>query len=197
MRLFLLARHGESTLNEARRVNGDPARDVPLTARGRAEAVLLGAQVANLRLDVCLHSRFPRTRETAEVALAGRRVPLACEPLLDDIDVGRLDGAMIDDYRAWKRAHDRATAFPGGESLDAAALRYAAAFRALVARPERRVLAVCHEIPLRYALNAAAGSEELDGPTHDVENARPYLFDADALARAADRIEALVARVPS
>jgi hypothetical protein len=33
------------------------------------------------------------------------------------------------------------------------------------------VLVVCHEVPIRYAVNAAAGSDDLDGPFHDVENA--------------------------
>jgi hypothetical protein len=51
---------------------------------------------------------------------------------------------------------------------------------------------VCHEIPLRYALNAAAGSDDLDAPTHDVANATPYLFDESSLERAAARIEALL-----
>jgi hypothetical protein len=45
-----------------------------------------------------------------------------------------------------------------------------------------------HEIPLRYALNAAAGSDELDGPAHQIRNATPYLFDEPALRRAAERI---------
>jgi len=44
-------------------------------------------------------------------------------------------------------------------------------------------------IPIRYALNAAAGSDELDGPEHRIPNASPYLFDAAALERAAARIE--------
>ena len=53
------------------------------------------------------------------------------------------------------------------------------------------MLVVCHEIPVRYALNAAAGSDDLDGPEHAIPNATPYLFDEDALARAAVRIRAL------
>jgi hypothetical protein len=44
---------------------------------------------------------------------------------------------------------------------------------------------------VRYALNAAAGSDELDGPEHVIPNATPYLFDETALARAAARIDLL------
>jgi broad specificity phosphatase PhoE len=190
--LYVIARHAESSLNIERRINGDPAVEVPLTEHGREEARQLGIQVANLALDLCVHTRFGRTRETATIALAGRNVPMTVEPLLDDIHVGDLDGRSIDEYRAWKRAHSRSDRFPGGESLDDAARRYARGFRALVARPEERVLVVCHEIPLRYALNAAGGSAELDGPVHELRNATPYLFDAPALELAADRIDALV-----
>jgi broad specificity phosphatase PhoE len=111
------------------------------------------------------------------------------EPLLDDVDIGDLEGSTIDEYRAWKRAHRRDERFPGGESLDEVALRYASALRSVLARPAQVVLVVCHEIPIRYALNAAAGSDDLDGPEHAIPNATPYLFDDAALERAALRIE--------
>ena len=191
MRLIVIARHAESTLNELSLVNGDPSVPVGLTERGREEAALLGLQVANIPLDACFHTRFSRTAETARIALAGRDVDLHEEPLLDDIDVGELEGRPIDDYRTWKRAHTRDDPFPGGESVNDAARRYAAGFALVVAAPHEHVLVVCHEIPLRYALNAAAGSDQLDGPVRNLENARPFLFTGEALARAAERIAEL------
>jgi broad specificity phosphatase PhoE len=189
MELYVLARHGESTLNSENRINGDPAVPVALTEKGRDEAGLLGQQIAHVRLDVCICTRFTRTRETAEIALRGRDVPIEIEPLLDDIDVGDLEGLSIEHYRAWKREHTRRDPFPGGESLDAAARRYAHAFRNLVGRAETSVLVVTHEIPVRYAINAADGSDDLDGPAHQLANATPYLFDKEALARAVEGIE--------
>ena len=130
----------------------------PLAERGREEARLLGAQLANVELDLCVHTRFERTRETAELALEGRDVP---------VEVGAAP-RRHQDRRARGRAASRATAkrsassaasdpFPGGESLDEAALRYAEAFARLGRVDAERVLVVCHEIPVRYALNAAAG----------------------------------------
>jgi probable phosphoglycerate mutase len=191
MRLFTLVRHGQSELNATHHVNGDPAVPVALTEQGRQEAAALAVQLAGIALDLCIRTRFGRTHETAEIALAGRDVPLEVEPLLDDIDVGDLEGQTIDDYRAWKRTHTRADAFPGGESLDAAALRYADAFAALLARSEQRILVVCHEIPVRYAVNGAAGSDELDGPAHEIRNCVPHLFDEHGLARSVSRIRDL------
>ncbi len=192
--IVFLARHAESTLNLERRVNGDPSVAVPLTDKGRVEARLLGAQLANVELDLCVHTRFPRTKETAELAVVGRGVPVEVEPRLDDINIGDLDGSPIEQYREVKREVGRKRPFPGGESLDDAARRYAAAYRDLLERNVRRVLVVCHEIPVRYALNAAAGSDALDGPPfHDLPNAIPFAFDGAALARAAERIEQLAA----
>lgn len=178
-------------MNSENRINGDPTVPVALTAKGREEALLLGQQVAHIHLDVCICTRFARTRETAEIALEGRDVPIDVEPLLDDIDVGDLEGIPLEDYRAWKREHTRRDPFPGGESLDAAARRYAEAFRKLLARAATSVLVVTHEIPVRYAINAADGSDDLDGPAHQLPNATPYLFGEDALAGAVEGIERL------
>lgn len=191
MRLFVISRHGESTLNHERRINGDPRVPVTLTEQGRAEATLLGQQIAHLPLDLCIHTRFSRTVETAEIALSGRDVPFLEEPQLDDIKIGDLEGKTLDDYREWKREHTRADAFPGGESLDDAARRYGEAYRRVLARPEPRILLVTHEIPLRYAINAADGSDDLDGPTRQLANATPYLFDEAALDRAVEGIARL------
>lgn len=172
-------------------MNGDPSVPVPLSQAGEEAARRLGQQLAGATFGICVHTRFERTRRTAELALAGRDVPFLVEPGLDDLDVGELDGATLEDYRAWKEAHARCERFPGGESLDETALRYAAALRRVVALPYDSVLVVCHEFAVRYALNAAAGSDELDHPFHEIPNATPYLFDADVLAAAADRIEQL------
>ena len=191
MELYVISRHAESTLNFENRINGDPDVPVALTENGRAEAELLGQQLKHIPIDVCIHTRFLRTRETAEIALAGRAVPFELEPLFDDVKIGDLEGQTIDDYHAWKRMHTRHDPFPGGESLDDSARRYAEGFRKLLERPESSIFVVAHEIPLRYAINAADSSDDLDGPAHQLANATPYLFDRDALARAVEGIERL------
>jgi broad specificity phosphatase PhoE len=189
MRLFVFARHGESSFNAWHRVNGDPHRVVPLTTRGERQARALGDQIRNLPIDLAVCTRFERTRRTAELALEGRPIPVHVEPSLDEIDVGRLDGQSIASYRAWKRRHDRNHRFPGGESLDAAMDRYVHAFRELLARPERVVLVVTHELPIRYALGAAAGISSPERSTVAIPNATAYLFDEASLKVAATRLE--------
>jgi probable phosphoglycerate mutase len=187
MRLLLLARHGQSLFNIAGVVNGDPELDRGLSDAGREAAVALGVELAALPIDLCITSRFPRAQETARLALGGRdpEIPHEIDPDLDDIRIGALEGRTLADYRLWKREHTRADRFPGGESLVEAGTRYAAAYARLAARPEDTILCVCHEIPVRYAINAAAGSPDPDRPFHDVPNATPFLFDAEALRRAA------------
>jgi len=190
MRLLLLARHGQSLFNVSGIVNGDPERDRGLSEAGRTAAGVLGVELAAVPIDLCVTSRFPRAQETARLALGSRdgEVPHEIDPDLDDIRIGDLEGRTLADYRLWKHAHTRADRFPGGESLDEAAARYAAAFDRLAGRTENTILCVCHEIPVRYAINAAAGSADPDQPFHDIPNATPFLFDAAALRRAADAL---------
>jgi broad specificity phosphatase PhoE len=189
--LYVISRHAESALNLENRINGDPSVPVALTDKGRDEAKLLGQQLEHIPIEACIHTRFTRTYDTAAIALEGRSVPFEVEPLLDDVDVGELEGQTLEDYRAWKRVHTRSDPFPGGESLDDAARRYALSFRKLLERPETSILVVAHEIPLRYAINAADGSDSLDGPAHQLANATPYLFDRDALGKASEGIDRL------
>jgi broad specificity phosphatase PhoE len=192
MRLLLLARHGQSAFNVSGVVNGDPALDRGLSPLGVEEGRKLAGQVAGIAIDLCVVSEFPRAQQTARLALEGRDdIPWHVDRELNDIRIGELDGRTLEDYRTWKRAHTRKDAFPGGESLDDSARRYADAYERLLERSEGVILCVCHEIPVRYAVNAAAGSDQLDGPLHDVANATPYAFDAEGLARAVQRLREL------
>ncbi len=193
MRTFLLARHGQSQLNVAGIVNADPGRDPGLSPAGEEEARQLGRQIAAFEIELVVTSQFPRAQQTAGLALARRNVPHVIVSDLDDVKIGELEGKTIADYRAWKHGRSRTEPFPGGESLDAAATRYAGAYRSLLDRPESTVLVICHEIPVRYAINAAAGSGQLDAPVHDVPNAVPYLFGESQLAAATERIAELSA----
>jgi 2,3-bisphosphoglycerate-dependent phosphoglycerate mutase len=191
MRLFLLARHGQSLFNVDSVVNGDPALDRGLSEQGIEEAGRLAGQLAGLPLDLVAVSPFPRALQTANIALAGREVPHLVDEDLGDVRIGDLEGKSLDAYRETPAHSNRKERFPGGESLDEAALRYATAVRRLLARSERTTLVVCHEIPVRYLVNAAGGSDELNGPLRFVANATPYLFDEAALHRAAERIQDL------
>src|SRR5690349_19200458 len=191
MRLFLVARHGQSLFNVDQVVNGDPALDRGLSEQGIEEAERLAGQLEALPIDLVAVSPFPRALQTANIALAGREVPHVVDDDLGDVRIGELEGQTLDEYRAAPAHSNRKERFPGGESLDQAALRYAGAFERLLARAEAVTLVVCHEIPVRYLSNAAAGSAELNGPLRFVANADPYLFAESSLRRAAERMREL------
>jgi 2,3-bisphosphoglycerate-dependent phosphoglycerate mutase len=191
MRLFLVARHGQSLFNVDKLVNGDPTLDRGLSEQGIEEAERLAGQLAALPLELVVVSPFPRALQTANIALAGRDVPHLVDEELGDVRIGELEGTSLDAYRAAPAHSNRKKRFPGGESLDEAALRYADAFERLLARNEAATLVVCHEIPVRYLVNAAGGSAELNGPIVSVANAAPYLFDEESLRRGANRIHEL------
>jgi broad specificity phosphatase PhoE len=191
MRLFLAVRHGQSLFNVDKVVNGNPELDRGLSEQGIEEAERLAGQLGALPLDLVAVSPFPRALQTANIALAGREVPHLVDDDLGDVRIGELEGKTLDEYRAAPAHSNRKERFPGGESLDDAALRYAGAFERLLIRDEPVTMVVCHEIPVRYLANAAAGSEELNGPLKFVANADPYLFDETSLGRAAERMREL------
>jgi broad specificity phosphatase PhoE len=191
VRLFLAVRHGQSLFNVDKVVNGDPTLDRGLSEEGIQEAQRLGGQLAGLQVDLVAVSPFPRALQTANIALGDRDVPHLVDDDLGDVRIGELEGESLDAYRATPAHTNRKARFPGGESLDEAALRYAGACERLLQRDEPVTLVVCHEIPVRYLVNAAAGSADLNGPFRYVANAAPYLFDEISLRRAVERMREL------
>jgi broad specificity phosphatase PhoE len=192
LRLFVFARHAESAANAANVLNSDPSQPVALTARGRTQARALGAQLANLRIDLAVATRLLRTQQTVELALDGRPVPMLIDPDFDEIQAGDLEGVRIEAYRGWREQHARGDRMPHGESVEDALRRYAAAVARLLARTETVTLVVIHELALRYITAAAAtGSPPLNGTA--LPNAVPYLFGEPALRRAAASLAALSA----
>jgi 2,3-bisphosphoglycerate-dependent phosphoglycerate mutase len=185
----ILARHGESELSVVGTVNGDPAVACALTATGREQARKLGDLLADTKLDLCVTSEFERTRETADLALAGRRVPRLVLPELNDVRFGRFEGGALADYRTWAAANKPTVEAPGGgESRSGTVARYVRAYGIILARPERKVLVVAHGLPIRYVLNAL---DETD-PAPIIEQvayARPFRLSAGELERAIGRLD--------
>jgi len=191
MERLILARHGESEYSLRGLLNGDPAAGVGLTEPGEEEARRLGLELATEPLDLAVHSGFPRTRATLEFALAGREVAVLEEPRLADPRAGIFEGRTLDEYRAWAwNESSRVEAPGGGESRLAIVQRYASAYRALLERPERTILAVIHALPIAYLLLALDGDPPRPRVDVRVEYARPYPFTRTELERALAVLEA-------
>ncbi len=175
LRLFVFARHAESTANAEHVLSSDPSRPVALTARGQAEARVLGIQLANVHVDLAVGTRLLRTQQTIDIALEGRKVPVLIEPGFDELRGGDLDGGPIEDYRSWRHQHGLGDRLPHGESPADALRRYANALRRLLGGTETVTLAVIHELGLRYLVTAAAGGSRW--PDTAFANAVPFLLD--------------------
>ena len=195
LRLFVFARHAESAANAANVLNSNPSQPVALTARGRTQARALGAQLANLHVDLAVGTRLLRTRQTIDIALDGREVPTLIEPGFDEIRAGDLEGAPIEAYRSWQDQHTPGDRMPHGESIEEALRRYAGALRHLLDRTETVTLVVIHDLALRYI--AAAATSPLPSNGTAFPNAVPYLFDQPAARRAAASLAALTSSAQS
>jgi broad specificity phosphatase PhoE len=149
-------RHGQSEYNLLRLCNDDPARPVPLTALGRAQAADAGAMLAGRGIEIVYSSPLPRARETA--AIVGEHVgaSVITDARLADIRSG-CEGRPVAEYQAMI-AHDPLHARPnGGESLLDYRERIVAFLDWLAARPHAAVALVAHEETLRVFKGIAEG----------------------------------------
>lgn len=140
MKLYL-ARHGESEGNVLRLFYG--RTDLSLTGRGREQARQLGEKLAPLSIARCLASPLSRAAETAELALAGRGVPIElCDGLMEQ-DMGSFENKsyeqLLEEFPQLVRgmlADWSAVPPPGGESFEAVYERTGAVLRGVIERGE-------------------------------------------------------------
>jgi len=122
MRLILV-RHGLTEWNQASRYQGH--QDVPLSDLGRVQAARLRARLGGEEITAAYSSDLSRARETAEIALAGRAVPLQVTPALREISFAAWEGLCHeeiverypDDWERWIRDPAQTKPTGGGESL--------------------------------------------------------------------------------
>ncbi|MGC9975020.1 MAG: histidine phosphatase family protein [Gaiellaceae bacterium] len=189
MQLALVARHAESECSARGIVNGEPNDGCRLTERGKEEARALGRSLVGRELDLYVTSEFRRTRQTAELALAGRELPWLELPELNDIRVGAFEGGALDLYTSWAHTHEPEEQPAGeGESRLEAAARFVRGFRIVLAREESVILVVTHGLAVSFLREAAAG-RTFHAHHAPVPYARPFEFGAEELARALERLE--------
>lgn len=162
MTRLLLVRHGESTWNAHRQLQGQA--DAPLSDRGRRQAARLAALIRDLAPTRIVCSDLSRTRETAEIlghasAIRDRR--------WREIDVGEWTAASLDDLR-----RDQPDAFsgwragtytpPGGENWQSFCARIRGALEELADPPGATALVVTHGGVIRAACALLVGLQ----PSH-------------------------------
>ncbi|MCX6020227.1 MAG: histidine phosphatase family protein [Chloroflexi bacterium] len=154
MTILYLVRHGETDWNRDGRVQGNT--DIPLNSRGRGQARRLGERFADVPFDLVLSSPMSRCRETAEIAMESRDVPLQYEPDLREHGWGAWEGLTFAERAA--RYPEAAAALARGERAlpDDAETWEALAERAARARRRLDLLGAGHVLVVTHGgtLNA-------------------------------------------
>jgi broad specificity phosphatase PhoE len=156
---ILIARHGQSDWNVARRWQGHADR--PLTDKGREQARVLAVRLAHIELDAIYSSDLRRARETAAVVAENQGVELRQLRELREVDVGSWSGlTRAEAEERFPEGFDRWTeGFPGwtdGETYEAMTERVLGAIRQISGEHDgEQVLVVSHGGPIR-AIHAAA-----------------------------------------
>jgi broad specificity phosphatase PhoE len=160
---LLLARHGETDWNRARRWQGHADR--PLTNQGRAQAADLAERLADIALDAVYSSDLRRARETAEAVAHMRGLKVLRLPALREVNVGSWEGLTRDEaetrfpdgFRRWRAG---GIGWVDGERYGEMSRRVLAAVDEIASEHEGgRVLVVSHAGPIRAIHGSALGMD--------------------------------------
>ena len=121
--MLYIIRHGKTDWNALHRLQG--RTDVPLNDEGRRMAEEAREAYRDVHFDICFCSPLSRARETAEILLRGRDVPVLTDDRLAEMGFGSYEGLensfQIPDcpINVLFRSPEKYDSPPGGaESLD-------------------------------------------------------------------------------
>ena len=121
--MLYIIRHGKTDWNVLHKLQG--RTDIPLNDEGRRMAETAREEYRNIHFDICFCSPLIRARETAEILLRDRNIPILADDRLMEMSFGSYEGTensfQIPDcpINQLFYAPDQYTAPPGGaESLD-------------------------------------------------------------------------------
>ena len=179
-RRLVLVRHGVTDWNREGRFQGH--LDPPLSDSGRHEATLAARRIAvdpALRPARVTSSSLARALQTASIIAEAAGVTVEPDPRLIEIGQGdwegrthtELEASDPERYRAWRDASGIRQP-PGGESIEAATERVAAAIAEVTGGSGWPVCLVSHGGTLRILAHALLGFGGADGSRAlDVDNA--------------------------
>jgi len=116
-------RHGKTDWNEIHKLQG--RTDIPLNEEGKNMADLAKAQRDEIEFDVCYCSPLIRARETAEIVLRDRKIPIIVDERLIEMSFGIYEGVenSFKDPKnpvnvIFKNPEEYKEAFEGAESFE-------------------------------------------------------------------------------
>lgn len=161
MKLYIV-RHGETEWNKERRIQGQA--DIPLNEFGRLLAKKTAKGLADINFDLCYSSPLSRARETADLILAGRSVPVIEDGRLAEMAFGEYEGRccsksgwdLPEGFRRFFDGPDRYLAPEGGEDFAQVKKRTGEFLKELYEKKEYResnILIATHGAALAGILN--------------------------------------------
>lgn len=122
--MLYIMRHGKTEWNERHKLQG--RTDVPLNEAGRAMAEAAREEYREVHFDICFCSPLVRARETAEILLRGRDIPIRTDDRLKEMCFGIYEGIensfQIPDCPVnvlFREPEKYTVPVEGGESLEA------------------------------------------------------------------------------
>ncbi|HUY31556.1 MAG TPA: histidine phosphatase family protein [Pirellulales bacterium] len=161
--LIYLVRHGESSYNLERRLQGQSDEPV-LSPRGRQHAAAVAAALGELPIEAIYSSPLRRAMETAHPVAEALKLPVFTDDRLKEIDIGVFQGLLASEIgdrypretASW-RSQDPDFRIPGGESRRELMGRADAALRAVHDAGYRQVAVIAHGGVLAAAIKALLG----------------------------------------
>jgi alpha-ribazole phosphatase len=149
---LILIRHGQTTWNAERRLQGH--QDSPLSPRGILEAEAVGRRLANEPLTALYSSDLSRASHTAEILNAAHHLPLVQRADLREVNLGQWEGKTASeleqdeteaDLLAKWREDSLTNRPPGGERLEELQARVVSALEEIAEdHPEGLIAVVTH-----------------------------------------------------
>lgn len=88
--MLYIMRHGKTDWNVLQKLQG--RTDIMLNDDGRKMAEAAAVLYKDVHFDVCYCSPLKRAKETAEILLKGRNVPIICDDRLKEMSFGKYEG---------------------------------------------------------------------------------------------------------
>lgn len=88
--MLYIMRHGRTDWNEKHKLQG--RTDIPLNSFGREMAEKAAEEYKNIHFDICFCSPLIRAKETAEIFLRGRNIPIITDNRIVEMCFGIYEG---------------------------------------------------------------------------------------------------------
>ena len=140
----LLIRHGQTDWNKLHRIQG--THDIPLNEEGIKQAEKARESIDKEHIDVCYCSPLTRTRQTADVLIGGRDIPIFYDERIVEKCFGEIEGKSMSDFNfdeSW--VPNRPRMYEGMETFEELMERITSFYDELYEKyPDKTVLIVTH-----------------------------------------------------